>query len=119
MDGRPLSADRERWSTVYGLASSRRLAVGIFFFVLAVYTLSYVGAFKSNDERALFSGTDSFVKRGDFTVNQLYWDYTHVGMRTTAGDMVPNYEPAQMIAAIPFYLWGRVLGAAVQGVMFF
>jgi hypothetical protein len=104
---------------VCDLSSARRLAVGIFFFVLAVYTLSYVGAFKSNDERALFSGTDSFVKRGDFTVNQLYWDYTHVGMRTTAGDMVPNYEPAQMVVAIPFYLWGRALGAAVEGVMFF
>jgi hypothetical protein len=101
------------------LAHDRRLAIGIFFFVLAVYTLTYVGAFKSNDERALFSGTDSFVKRGDFTVNQIYWDYTHVGVRTTGGDMVPNYEPAQMIAAIPFYLWGRALGAAVQGVMFF
>jgi Dolichyl-phosphate-mannose-protein mannosyltransferase len=109
----------EQPSMVYGLSSSRRLAVGIFFFVLAVYTLSYVGAFKSNDERALFSGTDSFVKRADFTVNQIYWDYTHVGMRTTDGDMVPNYEPAQMIAAIPFYLWGSALGAAVQGVMFF
>jgi Dolichyl-phosphate-mannose-protein mannosyltransferase len=106
-------------SDIYGLSSSRRLAVGIFFFVLAVYTLTYVGAFKSNDERALFSGVDSFVKRGDFTVNQIYWDYTHVGMRTTAGDMVPNYEPAQMVAAIPFYVWGRALGAAVQGVLFF
>jgi hypothetical protein len=111
--------DGERSSIVTGQSHARRLAVGIFFFVLAVYTLTYVGAFKSNDERALFSGTDSFVKRRDFTVNQIYWDYTHVGMRTASGDMVPNYEPAQMIAAIPFYLWGRVLGAAVQGVMFF
>ncbi len=97
----------------------RSMAAGIFFVALAVYVLTYTGAFKSNDERALFSGTDSFVKRGDFTVNQIYWDYTHVGMLTTAGDMVPNYEPAQMITAIPFYLWGRALGAAVQGVMFF
>jgi hypothetical protein len=106
-------------SVVDGLSSARRLAVGVFFFALAVYTLTYVGAFKSNDERALFSGTDSFVKRRDFTVNQIYWDYTHVGMRTAGGDMVPNYEPAQMVAAIPFYLWGRALDAAVQGVMFF
>jgi hypothetical protein len=97
----------------------RSIAAAIFLFVLAVYILTYTGAFKSNDERALFSGTDSFVKRGDFTVNQIYWDYTHVGMLTTAGDMVPNYEPAQMIAAIPLYLWGRALDAAVQGVMFF
>ena len=96
----------------------RRVAVGLFFLVFAVYALTYVGAFKSNDERALFSGTDSFVKRGEFTVNQIYWDYTNVGMLTSKGDMVPNYEPAQMVAAIPFYLWGRALGAAVQGTLF-
>jgi hypothetical protein len=119
VDKKRLTMDEGKSSTAEGLSSSRRLAVGIFFVVLAAYTLTYVGAFKSNDERALFSGTDSFVKRRDFTVNQIYWDYTHVGMRTSDGDMVPNYEPAQMIAAIPFYLWGRALDAAVQGVMFF
>ncbi|MGE5601968.1 MAG: ArnT family glycosyltransferase, partial [Nitrososphaerales archaeon] len=96
-----------------------RLAVGIFFLVLGVYLVTYVGAFKSNDERAYFSGMDSFVKRGEFTANQIYWDYTAVGMLTKQGDMVPNYEPGQMIAPIPLYLWGRALGAAVQGAMFF
>ena len=101
------------------LASDRLVAVGIFFLVFAIYVLTYVGAFKSNDERALFAGTDSFVKRGEFTVNQIYWDYTNVGMLTSNGDMVPNYEPGQMVAAIPFYLWGRALGASTQGVLFF
>ena len=101
------------------LASDRLVAIGIFFLVLAIYVLTYVGAFKSNDERALFAGTDSFVKRGEFTVNQIYWDYTNVGMLTSNGDMVPNDEPAQMVAAIPFYLWGRALGASAQGVLFF
>ena len=94
-------------------------AVGIFFLVLGVYLFTYVGAFKSNDERAYFSGMDSFVKRGEFTANQIYWDYTAVGMLTTRGDMVPNYEPGQMVAPLPLYLWGRALGAAVQGVLFF
>ncbi len=97
----------------------RRVVVGLFFLALAVYALTYTGAFKSNDERALFSGVDSFFKRGEFTVNQIYWDYTNVGMLTSAGDMVPNYEPAQMVAALPFYVWGRWLGAMVQGAMFF
>lgn len=101
------------------LGSDRRIAIGAFFLALAVYTLTYVGAFKSNDERALFSGVDSFIKRGHFTINQIYWDYTNVGMLTSDGDMVPNYEPGQMVAAIPLYLWGRALDAAVQGVMFF
>ncbi len=99
--------------------ADRRIALGIFFLVLGVYLFTYVGAFKSNDERAYFSGMDSFVKRGDFTANQIYWDYTAVGMLTTQGDMVPNYEPAQMVVPIPLYLWGRALGAAVQGTMFF
>ncbi len=95
------------------------MAVAIFFLALAVYTLTYVGAFKSNDERALFSGMDSFVKRGSFTVNQIFWDYTNVAMITDRGEMVPNYEPGQMVLAIPFYLWGRALGGAVQGTLFF
>jgi len=101
------------------MSADRRVAVGVFFLVFAMYVLTYTGAFKSNDERAMFSGADSFLKRGAFTTNQIYWDYTHVGMFTTNGDMVPNYEPAQMVLAIPLYLWGRALGAAVQGVMFF
>ncbi len=99
--------------------ADRRIAAGIFFLVLGVYLFTYVGAFKSNDERAYFSGMDSFVKRGEFTANQIYWDYTAVGMLTTTGDMVPNYEPAQMVAPIPFYLWGRALGAGVQGALVF
>ncbi len=95
------------------------MAVGIFFLALAVYLVTFLGAPKSPDERALFSGIDSLVKRGDFQVNQIYWDYSNVAMETTKGEMVPNYEPAQMILAIPFYLWGRSLGAALQGVMAF
>ena len=97
----------------------RRRAAGVFFLVLGIYLITYVGAFKSNDERAYFSGMDSFVKRGQFTANQIYWDYTAVGVLTTGGDMVPNYEPGQMVAPIPLYLWGRALGAAAQGVLFF
>jgi hypothetical protein len=101
------------------LRQDRRVAVGIFFLVLAVYMVTFLGAPKSPDERALFSGIDSLIKRGDFHVNQIYWDYSNVAMETTDGEMVPNYEPAQMILAIPFYLWGRSLGAALQGVLFF
>jgi 4-amino-4-deoxy-L-arabinose transferase-like glycosyltransferase len=101
------------------LSANRRVAAGLFFLVLGVYLITYAGAFKSNDERAYFSGMDSFVKRGEFTANQIYWDYTAVGMLTADGDMVPNYEPGQMLAPIPLYLWGRALGASVQGVLLF
>ena len=113
------TTSQQKQSPVPELHQERRLAVAIFFLALAVYTLTYVGAFKSNDERALFSGMDSFVKRGTFTVNQIFWDYTNVAMITSSGEMVPNYEPGQMVLAIPFYLWGRALGGAIQGALFF
>ncbi|MBA3532073.1 MAG: phospholipid carrier-dependent glycosyltransferase [Ardenticatenales bacterium] len=101
------------------ISQGRRVAVGLFFLALALYLLTYVGAFKTNDERAMFSSTDSFVKRREFTTNQIYWDYSNVGMLATTGEMVPNYEPAQSILAIPFYLWGRALDATAQAVMLF
>jgi 4-amino-4-deoxy-L-arabinose transferase-like glycosyltransferase len=101
------------------LTENRYIAIGIFFLALSVYILGYTGNPKINDERALFSGIDSFIKRGNFKVNQIYWDYNNVAMETNDGEMVPNYEPAQMILAIPFYLWGRSFGAALQAVMFF
>ena len=96
----------------------RRFAAALFFLAASIFILTYNGAFKSNDERALFSGMDSFFKRGDFTINQIYWDYTNVGMKTANGNEVPNYEPAPMALDAPFYLWGRALGTAVQGAMF-
>lgn len=116
---------RERVRALPGVVAGRPapgergIAVGLFFVVLALYFLTYVGAPKTNDERAMFSGTDSFIKRGEFTTNPIYWDYTRVGRLTTEGEMVPNYEPAQMVLALPFYGWGRAMDAAVQGVMFF
>ncbi|MDP3046856.1 MAG: hypothetical protein Q8O07_05200, partial [Chloroflexota bacterium] len=96
------------------------LAAWLFLLCTAVYLLTYDGSFTSTDERALFSGTDSLVKRGEFTVNQIYWDGNNVGMYTTDGEMVPNYEPAQMVLAVPLYVLGWVTGVGlVQSVMLF
>ena len=102
------------------LSHERWLAVGIFFLALAVYLFTYDGTFSSNnDERALFSGTDSLVRLGSLSINQMYWDYTNVGVMTARGDMVPNYEPGQMVLVTPFYLWGRALDAGIPGAMLF
>ena len=93
--------------------TERALAVGVFWLLVAVYALTYVGAFKSGDERIVFSSVDSWVKRGDFTINQIYWADAS-GLRED-GEVVGYFEPGQMLAAVPFYVWGRFLGAAVQG----
>jgi hypothetical protein len=96
------------------------LAAWLFLLCTAVYLLTYDGSFTSTDERALFSGTDSLVKRGEFRVDQIYWDGNNVGMYTADGEMVPNYEPAQMVLAVPLYVLGWVTGVGlVQSVMLF
>jgi 4-amino-4-deoxy-L-arabinose transferase-like glycosyltransferase len=96
------------------------VAAFLFLLCFAVYLLTYDGGFTTTDERALFSGVDSLVKRGDFTINQMYWNGKNVGMYTVEGEMVPNYEPAQMVLAVPLYLLGRAVGAGtVQSVMLF
>ena len=100
----------------YRSANDLPLAAGVFWLLVAIYTLTYVGAFKSNDERLVFSSVDSWLKRGDLTTNQIYW--AGVGRFNLDGEMIGYFEPGQMIAAVPFYLWGRALGAAVQGTFF-
>jgi len=97
-------------------ANDLALAVGVFWLLVAIYTLTYVGAFKSNDERLVFGSVDSWLKRGDLTTNQIYW--AGAGRFNLDGEMIGYFEPGQMIAAVPFYLWGRALGAAVQGAFF-
>ncbi len=112
--------DRSQPRGAGSLRDDRWIAVAVFFLALAVYLFTYDGTFSSNnDERALFSGTDSLIRLGSFSINPMYWDYTNVGMMTARGDMVPNYEPGQMLLVTPFYLWGRALDASIQGAMLF
>ena len=94
----------------------RAVAAGVFWLLVAIYALTYVGAFKSGDERIVFSSLDSWVKRGDLTINQIYW--AEASRLRADGEMVGYFEPGQMVAAAPFYAWGRLLGAAVQGTFF-
>lgn len=84
-------------------------AIGLWMLAFGVYFLTYAGYPISDDERALFASASSFQKIGRFTIHPLYYldvkpGSANVGMYTVSGEMVPNYEPAQIIAMVPL-LW--------------
>ena len=49
------------------------LALGVGFFLFAVYLLSYRGGFHSVDEVSMFAVTESLVKFGQFNTDQIAW----------------------------------------------
>ncbi|WP_322798754.1 hypothetical protein [Thermoflexus sp.] len=84
-------------------------AIGLWALAFSVYFLTYSGYPISDDERAMFVSASSFQKIGRFTIHPLYYlgvkpGSANVGMYTVAGEMVPNYEPGQILAMIPL-LW--------------
>ncbi len=84
-------------------------ALGLWALAFSIYFLTYAGYPISDDERAMFASASSFQKIGRFTIHPLYYldvkpGSANVGMYTISGEMVPNYEPAQMVAMAPL-LW--------------
>jgi hypothetical protein len=85
------------------------IATGIYLLAFSVYFLTYAGYPISDDERAMFASASSFQRIGTFTIHPLYHldvkpGSANVGMFTTSGEMVPNYEPGQIAAIVP-WLW--------------
>ncbi len=85
------------------------IATGIYLLAFSVYFLTYAGYPISDDERAMFASASSFQRIGAFTIHPLYHldvkpGSANVGMFTTSGEMVPNYEPGQIFALVP-WLW--------------
>ncbi|WP_448594858.1 ArnT family glycosyltransferase [Thermoflexus hugenholtzii] len=85
------------------------IATGIYLLAFSVYFLTYAGYPISDDERAMFASASSFQRIGTFTIHPLYHldvkpGSANVGMFTTSGEMVPNYEPGQIVAIVP-WLW--------------
>ncbi len=81
----------------------------------SVYFLTYAGYPISDDERAMFASASSFQKIRRFTIHPLYHldvrpGSANVGMYTVSGEMVPNYEPAQIMAMVPLLELSDLLG---------
>jgi hypothetical protein len=61
------------------------LALGVGFFLFAVYLLSYRGGFHSVDEVSMFAVTESLVKFGRFDTDQIAWTQWTTSQREAQG----------------------------------
>jgi len=61
------------------------LALGVGFFLFAIYLLSYRGGFHSVDEVSMFAVTESLVKFGKFNTDQIAWTQWTTSQREAQG----------------------------------
>jgi len=63
----------------------RALALGVGFFLFAVYLLSYRGGFHSVDEVSMFAVAESLVKFGELNTDQIAWTQWTTSQREAQG----------------------------------
>jgi len=85
------------------------VALAIFLLLSSVYLLTYSGEFHSIDEVSMFAVTESFVKHGSFTTNQMLWSADWQPAQNRFGPDGNYYSKkgaAQSLVAAPLYWLG-------------
>jgi hypothetical protein len=91
------------------------LALGVGFFLFAVYLLSYRGGFHSVDEVSMFAVTESLVKFGQFNTDQIAWTQWTTSQREAQGffgvdgHVFSKKGLAISLAMAPLYWLGLVM----------
>ncbi|GAB4541409.1 MAG: hypothetical protein Kow0063_32240 [Anaerolineae bacterium] len=93
----------------------RALALGVGFFLFAVYLLSYRGGFHSVDEVSMFAVTESLVKFGRLNTDQIAWTQWTTSQREAQGffgidgHVYSKKGLAMSLAMAPLYWIGLVI----------
>jgi len=94
---------------------NRALALGVGFFLFAVYLLSYRGGFHSVDEVSMFAVTESLVKFGRLNTDQIAWTQWTTSQREAQGffgldgHVYSKKGLAASLAMAPLYWLGWVV----------
>jgi hypothetical protein len=93
----------------------RALALGVGFFLFAVYLFSYRGGFHSVDEVSMFAVAESLVKFGEFNTDQIAWTQWTTSQREAQGffgidgHVYSKKGLAISLAMAPLYWLGLVI----------
>jgi hypothetical protein len=111
--GRTLSAGTK--------GNDKALAAGVFLFLLSVYLLTFSGSLHSSDGQAMFSVTESLVRRGAYDINQVRWMGLQQGTFGLDGNLYCRKGLGTSLAALPLAWLGLVvpLWGVVQTSMLF
>ncbi|NDJ54678.1 MAG: hypothetical protein GYB68_16545, partial [Chloroflexi bacterium] len=93
------------------------IAVALALLALSVYLTTSALRFHSIDEIASFSVTRSFVARGEFDGNVIFWTRAPLGRGSIVaqgsdGETYVVKDVAPSLLAAPFVMVGRVMGAS-------
>lgn len=83
--------------------SDRTIAAWLGLFLFGIYLLSFSGRLYSQDGMAMFSVTESFVKRGEFNTDQLWTLFKARNEITSDGEVYAKYGYGTSLFAVPFY----------------
>jgi hypothetical protein len=91
--------------------TDKQLAWALFLLFFTVYLLTYSGALHSSDGQAMFSVSESLVRRGVYDINQIRWMGLQQGTFGTDGNLYCRKGLGTSLAALPLAWLGLLLPA--------
>ncbi len=83
--------------------TDRTLALFLALLLLGVYLLSFNGRITSSDGLSMFAVTESFVKRGEFSTDQMWTFFGTKSIAAPDGEVYSKYGYGTSVFAAPFY----------------
>lgn len=90
-------------STTSRLPSDRALAFFLALVLFGVYLLSFNGRITSSDGLSMFAVTESFIKRGDFSTDQMWTFFATKSSSAPDAEVYSKYGYGTSLFAAPFY----------------
>lgn len=89
--------------------SPARLTVRLALTLFAIYLLSFGGRIYSSDGWSMLAVTESFVKRGEFSTDQMWTLFQTKGLPGPDGEAFAKYGYGTSLLAVPLYTVARLL----------
>ncbi|HUS69957.1 MAG TPA: hypothetical protein VM075_04180 [Anaerolineae bacterium] len=87
------------------------LAIALFLFLLCIYLLTFSGSLHSSDGQAMFSVSESLVRRGAYDINQIRWMGLQQGAFGSDGNLYCHKGLGTPLVALPLAWLGLVVPA--------
>ena len=87
------------------------LALALLLFLFSVYLLTYSGTLHSSDGQAMFSVAESWVRRGEYDINQIRWMGLQQGTFGPDGNLYCRKGLGTSLVAVPLAWLGLIVPA--------
>lgn len=92
-------------------SSDKPLAIALFLFLLSIYLLTFSGSLHSSDGQAMFSVSESLVRRGAYDINQIRWMGLQQGTFGPDGNLYCRKGLGTSLVALPLAWLGLLVPA--------